>query len=95
MFDPEHKDIDCPKCLRQRVYFDREIGCYCMYCGYELSAEETLLQMEKRAATATTTSGSDKKGAMPIVEIKGRRSRSIEADRVEQHPEPKEDKKPE
>jgi hypothetical protein len=66
-----------------------------MFCGHVLSAEETLLQMEKRAATPTKTSGSDKKGAVPIVEIKDRRSRSAKSDRVEQRPGPKEDKKPE
>jgi hypothetical protein len=65
-----------------------------MFCGHVLSAEETLLQMEKRAATPTTTGRSDKKGAIPIVEIKDRRSRSVKADRVEQRPEPEEDKKP-
>lgn len=94
MFDPEHKDIDCPKCLRRRVYFDREIGCYCMFCGHVLSVEETLLQMKKRAATPTTTGGSDKKTSIPIVDIEDGRSRSTETDRSEQRLGPKQDEKP-
>ncbi len=92
MFDPEHKDIDCPKCLQARVYFDREIGCYCMFCGHVLSVDETLLQMEKRAATAPPSRGSDKNGMTPIIEIKASRSRSKKTDQVEQHQGPKEDK---
>ena len=43
MFDPEYQDIDCPSCLRRRVYADREIGFYCMSCGHLLSADEALM----------------------------------------------------
>lgn len=93
MFDPEHKDIDCPKCLRQRVYFDREIGWYCMFCGHVLTTEETLLQLDKRAAASLRKSSSDKKPTLPIVEIKSRRSRKAKTDHVEQAPDSQEDKK--
>ena len=94
MFDPEHKDIDCPKCLRQRVYFDREIGYYCMSCGHVLTIEETLLQRDKRAAISRSATGSDKKERRPIVEIKDLRSRKIAAKHVEQNAEPQNDNKP-
>ena len=39
MFEPEHQDMTCPKCHHRKVYFDREIGYYCMFCGHEVSTE--------------------------------------------------------
>ena len=92
MFDPEHKDIDCPKCLRQRVYFDREIGCYCMFCGHLLSVEEMLLQMDKRSAGTPPMLRSDKKEKTPIVEIKGSSSAKTRPRHVEQKSEKHKDK---
>ena len=75
MFDPEHKDIDCPKCLRPQVYLDREIGYYCMLCGYELSVEEALFLIDKVTSTSRPAPDSGKGAPTPIVEIKGRRAR--------------------
>ncbi len=75
MFDPEHKDIDCPKCLQPKVYFDREIGYYCMLCGYELSTEEALFLIEKAASISKPTQVPGKGTSAPIVEIKERRAR--------------------
>ena len=40
MFGPEYQNMNCPKCRYRKVYFDREIGYYCMFCGHEVSAEE-------------------------------------------------------
>ncbi len=40
MFEPEYQNMACPKCRRRKVYFDREIGYYCMFCGHEVHAEE-------------------------------------------------------
>ncbi len=82
MFDPEHKDIDCPKCLRSKVYFDRKIGYYCMFCGYELSAEEALFLIEKMASTVKPAPDSDKGARPPIVEIKEQRARPAQTEHV-------------
>ena len=75
MLDPDHKDIGCPKCLRRKVYFDRAIGYYCMFCGHELSIEESLFLIEKVTSTSESTHISGKGARMPIVEIKERRVR--------------------
>ena len=93
MFDPEHKEIDCPKCLRQRVYFDREIGCYCMFCGHLLSAEEVLVQTDRLSAGAPPTPRSDKKEKTPIIEIKESRSAKTRGRHVAQESEKHEDEK--
>ena len=64
MFEPEHMDADCPKCSRRKVYFDREIGYYCMYCGHELTEDETIILTEQLAGTSHskhTPSGKTKK----------------------------------
>ncbi len=86
MFDPEHQDIECPECLRQRVYLDREIGCYCMFCGHLLSVEEMLVQIakSKRKADSPRSPGSGKTAKTPIVEIKKYRSDKTGAEHVEQ-----------
>ena len=41
MFGPEYQNMDCPKCRHRKVYFDREIGYYCMFCGHGFGAEQT------------------------------------------------------
>jgi DNA-directed RNA polymerase subunit RPC12/RpoP len=69
MFEPEHQDIDCPKCLHRRVYFDREIGYYCMSCGHELSTKEMFVLLEKSALTSRPTSNSGKSGKKPAALI--------------------------
>ncbi len=75
MFDPDHKDIGCPKCLRRKVYFDRKIGYYCMFCGYELSVDEALFLIEKMTSISRSTHVPGKGASAPIVEIKERRAR--------------------
>ena len=40
MFEPEPDNITCPGCHKQRVYFDRQMGHYCMACGRQFSTEE-------------------------------------------------------
>ena len=82
MFDPEHKDIDCPKCLRPKVYFDRKIGYYCMSCGYELSTEEALFLIEKMTSTSKPAPDSGKGVRTPIVEIKERRGPPAQRDHI-------------
>ena len=82
MFDPEHKDIDCPKCLRRKVYFDRKIGYYCMFCAHELSAEEVLFLIEKTTSASKPTPDSGRAARAPIVEIKKHRGRPAETEHV-------------
>jgi len=82
VFDPEHKDIDCPKCLQRRVYFDREIGFYCMSCGYEISDEEALFLIEKVTSTCKPAPDSGKAARLPIVEVKKPRRRSEQPDHI-------------
>lgn len=84
MFDPEHQNIDCPDCLRQRVYFDREIGYYCMFCGHKLSVEEALLLMERMIPTFEPTHDSDEAAKTPIVEIKEHRTRRSKTEHISQ-----------
>jgi len=93
LFDPEHRDIDCPKCLRQKVYFDREIGCYCMFCGHLLSAEEVLVQTDRLSAGTPPTLCSDKKEKAPIIAIKESRSAETRGRHVEQKSEKHKDEK--
>jgi DNA-directed RNA polymerase subunit RPC12/RpoP len=46
MFEPSNQDLDCPECGRREVYFDREIGFYCMFCGRQFSSDEAELLVE-------------------------------------------------
>lgn len=82
MFDPEHKDIDCPKCLRRKVYFDRKIGYYCMFCAHELSTEEALFLIEKTTSTSRSAPDPSRAARAPIVEIKGPHRRPAQPDHV-------------
>jgi hypothetical protein len=82
MFDPEHKDIDCPKCFRRKVYFDRKIGYYCMFCAHELSADEALFLIAKTTSTSSPAPYSSRPARSPIVEIKGPQRRTDQPDHV-------------
>jgi hypothetical protein len=70
MVGPEYQDMDCPKCFRHRVYVDRQIGFYCMACGHELTAQETLMLIEKRTLTSRPGPTSEPPPKKPIAEIK-------------------------
>jgi ribosome-binding protein aMBF1 (putative translation factor) len=61
VFDPDYQEIDCPKCLQRRIYFDREIGFYCMSCGRRFSAQEIAVLIEK-AELASPSRHSGKSG---------------------------------
>jgi len=81
MFDPEYQDIDCPRCLNRRVYFDREIGYYCMSCGHELNADEIVMLIEKIALTSRSIHNSGKSERKPTAEIKelpARKAKKVE-----------------
>ena len=70
MFDPECQNIDCPQCFLGKIYFDREIGYYCMYCGGQFNDVDMEIIIEKNALmsnSAQKSCGSHKK---PFIEIK-------------------------
>lgn len=70
VFEPEYKNLDCPHCQQRRIYFDRDIGYYCMSCGRELSYDEVVLLIEKTSRTSQPIQMSDKDEKKPPVEIK-------------------------
>jgi len=70
VFDPEYKNLDCPHCHLRRIYFDRDIGYYCMSCGWELSYDEICVLIEKAQKTSPPIPPSDKSEIQPPVEIK-------------------------
>ena len=47
VFDPEYINLDCPRCHLRRIYFDRDIGYYCMSCGHQFSSENIVMLIEK------------------------------------------------
>jgi len=80
MFDPECQNIECPQCFLGKIYFDREIGYYCMYCGDQFNAVEMEILIEKNALTSCSAqkSGvSDKKPALEIKELPIRKSKKV------------------
>jgi hypothetical protein len=70
VFDPDYQEIDCPKCLQRRIYFDREIGFYCMSCGCRFSAQEIAVLIEKAELTSPSIRHSDESGKTRIAKIK-------------------------
>jgi len=54
MFEPKNQDFDCPECGRREIYFDREIGFYCMICGRQLGSEEAELLVEHELVHSLT-----------------------------------------
>ena len=79
MFDPDYQDLDCPKCLRRRVYADRETGFYCMSCGHLLTAGEALMLIGKsvlRPASVPNPRSGDRSLAMEIREMPPARRRA-------------------
>ena len=70
VFDPEYMNLDCPHCHLRRIYFDRDIGYYCMACGRELSYDELYLLMEKAQEASPPIPTSDMTEIEPPVEIK-------------------------
>ena len=76
VFDPDYQEIDCPKCLQKRIYFDREIGFYCMSCGCQFSTQEIAVLIEKAELTSPSVSHSDrgrKKHTVKIDELPARK----------------------
>jgi len=84
MFDPEYQDLNCPKCLRRRVYADRQAGLYCMSCGHLLTAGEALMVIGKsvlRPAPMVKSGPGDRRLAMEIREVPPAR-RKAEQERI-------------
>lgn len=70
MFDPEYKNLDCPQCHLRKIYFDRDIGYYCMSCGQEISYDEIVMLIEKAEKTSQQIQTSGKTEKKPPLEIK-------------------------
>ena len=70
MFDPECQNIECPQCFLGKIYFDREIGYYCMYCGDQFSAVDMEILIEKDALTSRFAQKSGSSYKKPVLEIK-------------------------
>ena len=78
MFDPECQNIECPQCFLGKIYFEREIGYYCMYCGHQFSIVEIEVLIEKIALKyrpAQKPGFGSKKPAVEIKELPPRRAK--------------------
>ena len=70
VFEPEYENLDCPQCHRRRIYFDREIGFYCMSCGQKLNLDEITMLIQKAERMSQPTHTPDKSETKPPMEIK-------------------------
>lgn len=70
MFEPECQNVDCPQCLLGKIYFDRNIGNYCMLCGHEFGAVEMARLIEKKAIASSPAQKSKGARKKPPLEIK-------------------------
>ena len=50
MIEPNNPDVTCPRCSRQEVHFDCEIGFYCTACGRKFSPEEAKTFVEHQVS---------------------------------------------
>ena len=82
IFEPEYQNVNCPKCLHRRVYFDREIGYYCMSCGHELSAKEIALTLWECSPERQPMRKLGKSAKKPIAEIKELRPRKAKVEHI-------------
>ena len=84
MFDPECQNIECPQCHLGKVYFDREIGYYCMYCGGQFNPVDMEILIEKNALTSRSLQKSGdnlKKPALEIKELPPRKAKVVHISR--------------
>jgi len=80
MFDPECQNIECPQCFLGKIYFDRQIGYYCMYCGQPFRAAEMEILVKKSALMSRSVHKSDdlhKKPALEIHELPPRKTKVV------------------
>jgi hypothetical protein len=88
MFEPEYQNIDCPKCLPGKIYFDRRIGYYCMLCGHSFGAVDVEMIIGKMTLTlspAEKTESSTRKSMVDIRELPAgkTKTKSISRDVIE------------
>ena len=84
MFEPECQNIECPQCFFGKIYFDSEIGYYCMYCGDQLSPEDMEILMGKNALSSFSEQklgGGHKKPFIEIKELPPRRAKKMHISR--------------
>jgi len=82
MFEPECQNIDCPQCLLGKIYFDREMGYYCMLCGHEFSVVDMEMLFEKIALTSRSAQKSESSRKKPAAEIRELPARKAKAKHV-------------
>jgi len=73
MFEPECQNIECPHCFFGKIYFDSEIGYYCMYCGHQFNQFNTVdmeVIIEQIAIMSRSEQKSDSSYKKPVIEIR-------------------------
>ena len=85
MFDPECLNIECPQCLLGKIYFDCQMGYYCMLCGREFSAVETEVLVEKDVSSAHPAKKSETSRKKPAGEIRELPARKAKEEHVGPH----------
>jgi hypothetical protein len=90
MFEPECQNIDCPQCLLGKIYFDRDIGYYCMLCGREFSAVDMEILIENKTITSSPAQKLKRKSPLEIKELPARKAKAkhVSPDVIE-HKKPK------
>jgi len=63
MFEPEYLYLTCPGCHQQEVYFDREAGFYCMFCGRQFGIEDIQLLIDTETLQFPGRSGNSQSQA--------------------------------
>jgi len=82
MFEPECQNIDCTQCLLGKIYFDREMGYYCMLCGREFSTVDMEVLIEKIALTAHPAQKSERSRKKPAAEIRELPTRKAKVEHI-------------
>jgi hypothetical protein len=82
MFDPECQNIECPQCFFGKIYFDDEIGYYCMHCGCQFSDVEMEVLIEKIALTSRSAQESVSSRDKAVVQIRELPPRKAKAGHV-------------
>jgi hypothetical protein len=70
MFEPECQNIDCPKCLPGKIYFDRHIGYYSMLCGHTFGVADIKMLIEKLTLALSPAEKSESSPRKSMVEIR-------------------------
>lgn len=92
MFEPECQNVDCPQCVVGKIYFDRDIGYYCMSCGHNFSVVDMKILIENKTKTSGPAQKSESDRKKPPLEIKELPARKTKAKPIS--PDVTEHKKP-